>query len=137
MKTDFIIDNSIVMAWCFEDESTPFTDAIQDRLVDNTAFVPAIWPLEMANVLLVAERKKRIRKADSDRFIALVSALPIIVETTISVQIFHDILPLARKYKLSSYDAAYLELAIHKKLPIASLDQAIVKTAKQAKVPVI
>ena len=127
MSTDFVIDNSIVMAWCFDDESNEFTDSIQARLLNHTAFVPAIWPLEVANMLLVAERKKRLKKNDSNRFIALISALPIIVESTSPFQIFYNTLPLARKYQLSSYDASYLELAIHKKLPIATLDKAIIR----------
>lgn len=71
MSIDFVVDNSIVMAWFFEDETTKYTDAVQEMLINHRAFVPAIWPLEVANVLLVAERKKRISKADSVRFITL------------------------------------------------------------------
>lgn len=129
MPDDFVLDNSIVMAWCFEDEATAYTDTVQDQLVKSTAFVPAIWPLEVTNVLIVAERKKRIGKADSGHFVALLSQLPIKVEPTESERVFHDILSLARQYKLSSYDASYLELAIRKGLPIASLDKAIVRAA--------
>jgi len=129
MADDFVVDNSIVMAWCFEDEATVYTDAVQDQLVGSTAFVPAIWPLEVTNVLMVAERRKRIGKADSGRYVALLSQLPIKVEPTESDRVFHDILSLARQYQLSSYDASYLELAIRKGLPIASLDKAIVRAA--------
>lgn len=137
MSTDFVIDNSVVMAWCFDDESNEFTDSIQDRLLNSTAFVPTIWPLEVINVLLVAERKKRLTKNDGNRFIALISALPIIVESTPPFQTFHNTLPLARKHRLSSYDASYLELAIHKNLPIATLDKAIIRAAKAVKLPII
>jgi predicted nucleic acid-binding protein len=129
MADDFVVDTSIVMAWCFEDEATAYTDAVQDQLVESTAFVPAIWPLEVTNVLMVAERRKRIGRADSGRFIALLSQLPIQVEPTESDRVFHDILPLARQYQLSSYDASYLELAIRKGLPIATLDKAMVRAA--------
>jgi predicted nucleic acid-binding protein len=129
MADDFVLDNSIVMAWCFEDEATAYTDAVQDQLVESTAFVPAIWPLEVTNVLIVAERKKRIGKAGSGHFIALLSQLPIKVEPTDSERVFHDTLSLARQYQLSSYDASYLELAIRKGLPIATLDKAIVRAA--------
>jgi predicted nucleic acid-binding protein len=134
MGDDFVVDNSIVMAWCFEDEATAYTDAVQDQLVESTAFVPAIWPLEVTNVLLVAERKNRIGKADSGHFIALLSQLPIKVEPTESERAFHDILSLARQYQLSSYDASYLELAIRKGLPIASLDKAIARAAIDMKI---
>ena len=131
MENDFVVDNSIVMAWCFEDEATPFTDAIQDLLVDNTAIVPSIWPLEVANVLIVAERKKRISVAGSDRFIALLSQLPIKVEPEEPERVFHNTLNLARKYNLSSYDASYIELAIRKGVPIASADKAILRAAQE------
>lgn len=134
MADNFVVDNSIVMAWCFEDEASEYTDAVQDQLVENTAFVPASWPLEVTNVLLVAERKKRIGKADSGHFIALLSRLPIKVDPTESERVFHDIISLAREYQLSSYDASYLELAIRKGLQIASLDKAIVRAAMDMKI---
>lgn len=134
MGVDFVVDNSIVMAWCFEDEATAYTDAVQDRLVESTAFVPAIWPLEVANVLLVAERENRIGKAESGHFIALLSQLPIKVEPIAPEIVFHDILSLARQYQLSSYDASYLELAIRKGLPIASLDKGMARAAVDMKI---
>ena len=137
MSGDFVVDNSIVMAWCFEDEANDYTDAIQDLLIDNKAFVPPIWPLEVANVLLVAERRKRISKADSGHFIALLSQLPIEVEPTDSDRVFHDTLSLARQYQLSSYDASYLEMAIRKGMPIATLDKAIIRAAKRIQVEII
>lgn len=136
MNGDFVIDNSIVMAWCFEDEATEYTDAIQEMLIDHIAFVPAIWPLEVANVLLVAERKKRISKAESGRFIALLSQLPIEVGQSEPQRVFHDTLPLARQHKLSSYDASYIELAIRKGLPIASLDKAIIRAANSIQIEI-
>ena len=64
----FVLDNSIVMAWCFEDESDSFADAVLEQLQTKTAIVPAIWPLEVGNVLLVAERRGRLSEADSARF---------------------------------------------------------------------
>ncbi len=134
MSDDFVVDNSVTMAWCFEDEASPFTDAVQELLIENTAYVPSIWPLEVANVLVVAERKERISKADSNHFLALFSELPIVVERTRSETVFHDILPLARTYGLSSYDASYLELAIRKGLPIASMDKAIIRAAKDLEI---
>jgi predicted nucleic acid-binding protein len=93
--------------------------------------------LEVINVLLDAERKKRLNKNDGRRFIALISALPIVVESAPPFRIFHDTLPLARKHRLSSYDASYLELAIHKNIPIATLDEAIIRAAKSIKHPIV
>lgn len=137
MSNDFVVDNSIVMAWCFEDKATKYTDAVQEILINHRAFVPAIWPLEAANVLLVAERNKRISKADSGRFIALLSQLPIEVVQSEPGRVFYDTLSLARQHKLSSYDASYLELAIRKGLPIASSDKAIIRAAKSIKIAIV
>ena len=130
MGGDFVIDNSVVMAWCFDDEANAYSDGVQEALIDHTALVPAVWPLEVANVLLVAERKKRISRANSGHFIALLSQLPIEVAPTESAKVFHEILLLAREHRLSSYNASYLELAICKGLPIATQDKAIIRAAK-------
>ena len=119
MKEDFVIDNSVVMSWCFKDETNKYTDAILDRLENAAAFVPAVWPLEVGNVLLVAERKKRLSESDSSRFIALLSDLPIIVDQEPPERMFSEILSVAREHNLSSYDASYLHLAIRKGLPLA------------------
>jgi predicted nucleic acid-binding protein len=137
MPSDFVLDNSVVMAWCFDDEADASTDAVQDLLTHNFAFVPSIWPLEVANVLLVAERNKRITKAASGHFIAMLSQLPIEMDSTDPERVFHDIISLARQYRLTSYDACYIELAIRKGLPIASLDDAILKAATDLQVQII
>ena len=137
MSDDFVIDNSVIMAWCFKDETTQYADYILDRLEEATAFVPAIWPLELCNVLLVAERKKRIGEADSARFIALLTELPIIVDQEPPERMIKEIFALARKHKLSSYDASYLDLAMRKGLPIATLDNNLLAAAKRSKVPII
>ena len=137
MAGDFVIDNSVVMAWCFEDEANSYADTIQDMLIENKAFVPAIWPLEVTNVLLVAERKKRISKAGSGHFTALLSQLPIEVEPSDTDTIFHETISLARQYMLSSYDASYIELAIRKGLPIATQDKAIIRAAKKIQIEII
>lgn len=80
MTGTFVIDNSIVMSWCFKDETNQYADAVLNKLSESTAIVPSIWPLEVVNVLLVAERRKRLKQADSVRFITLLSQLPIEVE---------------------------------------------------------
>jgi predicted nucleic acid-binding protein len=133
----FVIDNSVVMSWCFKDESSRYADTILDSLVESTAVVPSIWPLEVANVLLVAERKKRLSEADSIRFITLLSQLPISVEQVQSESVMIEILALAREHKLSSYDASYLNLAMSKGLPIATLDKGLRSAAKKAQVPIL
>ena len=134
---DFVVDNSVVMSWCFKDETTKYTDAILDHLEQATAFVPAVWPLEVSNVLLVAERRKRLSQADSSRFILLLLELPIIVEQESSARMLSEILALAREYKLSSYDASYLDLAMRKGLPIATTDKNLLAAARRSNVSIV
>jgi predicted nucleic acid-binding protein len=137
MGRDFVVDNSVVMSWCFQDEINPYADFILDRLEEATAFVPSIWPLEVGNVLLVAERHHRLSEADSARFLALLSELPIFVEQEEPERMFKEILALARKYKLSTYDASYLDLAMRKGLPIATLDKHLMDAARRSRVPLV
>jgi predicted nucleic acid-binding protein len=136
MSESFVIDNSVVMSWCFKDENNQYADDVLDRFSDSTAFVPSIWPLEVVNVLLVAERNKRLREADSVRFITLLSQLPITVEYEQTGRIMKDLLALARANNLSSYDASYLDLSMRKGLPIATLDRRLIVAAKKADVPI-
>lgn len=137
MADDFVIDNSVVMAWCFKDENSQYADIVLNKLEGAAAYVPSIWPLEVTNVLLVAERKKRIGEAGSARFIALLTELPIIVEQEPPERMIKEIFALARKHNLSSYDASYLDLAMRKGLPIATLDKNLLAAAKRSKVSVI
>lgn len=129
MANLFVVDNSIVMSWCFQDEANSYADAVLDILSEGTAFVPAIWPLEVINVLLVAERRERISEAGSVRFTTLLSQLPIVVEYERLEQLMEDALALARVNKLSSYDASYLGLAMRKGLPLATLDKRLRQAA--------
>lgn len=133
----FVVDNSIVMSWCFQDEANPYADAVLDSLSEAAALVPSIWPLEVINVLLVAERKKRITEANSVRFTELLSQLPIVVEYEKLERIMNDILALARVNKLSSYDASYLGLAMRKGLPLATLDKRLKQAAIAADVKIL
>ncbi len=137
MNNSFVVDNSIVMSWCFKDETSQYTESVLDRLENGTALVPSIWPLEVGNVLLVAERKKRISHADSILFITLLSELPIIVQQETPERMIKEIFYLARYHQLSSYDASYLDLAMRKGLPIATLDKNLISAAKRSQVRII
>jgi predicted nucleic acid-binding protein len=137
MNGRFVIDNSIVMTWCFIDEINPYADAVLEKLSEAEAVVPTIWPLEVANVLLVAERRKRLREIDSVRFISLLSQLPIHVEQAWPERSMIELLSLGRANDLSSYDASYLDLAMRHGLPIATLDQKLVEAAKRMEVPIL
>ncbi len=135
MPERFVLDNSIVMSWCFQDEASAYADAVLDALEDSEAIVPSVWPLEVANVLLVAEGKQRLARADTARFVTLVRSLPIMVEDETPDRILGEILALARDYGLSCYDASYLDLAVRTSLPIATLDEDLSKAAKRCGVP--
>lgn len=137
MNESFVVDNSVVMTWCFKDEVSRYADSILDSLEYFTAIVPSIWPLEVGNVLLVAERKKRLSGADSARFIALLYELPITVDQEPPERMIKEIFALAREHKLSTYDASYLDLAMKKGIPIATLDKRLLKAAKRSNVSIM
>jgi predicted nucleic acid-binding protein len=127
----FVLDGSVTMAWGFEDEADEYAEAILERMPDLQAFVPSIWPLEVANALLVGERRSRIKAADTARFIAILTAFPITVDGETVARAWADTMHLARAHNLSSYDASYLELAIRLGLPLAAQDGKL-KTAAGA-----
>lgn len=130
-KDGFVLDCSVTMAWCFDDEATPYTNGVRDSLADTRAVVPTLWPVEVANVAIVGERRKRLDEARSARFLALLSGLPIEVDGETAARAWTDTMHLARAHNLSVYDATYLELAIRLGLPLACLDGKL-KTAAQA-----
>ncbi len=121
-KDGFVLDCSVTMAWCFDDEATPYTNGVRDSLAAMRAVVPSLWSLEVANATIVGERRKRLDEARSQRFIVLLEALPIVADDETGNRAFGDIIHLARAHQLSAYDAAYLELAIRRGLPLACLD---------------
>jgi len=137
MVEQFVVDNSVVMSWCFKDETNNYADTVLDRLTEAAAVVPSIWPLEVVNVLLVAERQKRLSESDSIRFITLLSQLPIVVEHERSEMMMKELLALARANNLSSYDASYLDLAMRKGFSIATLDNRLIEAARRIDVPVL
>lgn len=136
MSMRFVLDTSVVMAWCFEDERSAYTANVLHSLETAEAVAPAIWPLEVGNVLMVAERKKRLSQADSVRFVTLINALPIEVEQEPPSRMSEDIMSLAREQNLSTYDACYLDLAMRHGLPLATQDKALLHAAKKCKVAV-
>lgn len=137
MENSFVIDNSVVMSWCFRDQANPYADSILERLSAAVAYVPSVWSLEVVNVLLSAERKKYISQADSVRFISLLSQLPIFVEYESPEKAMKDLLGLARAHNLSSYDSSYLDLAMRKGLPLATLDEKLRKAAANTNVSIL
>jgi len=125
MSRPIILDCSVTMAWCFEDECDEYADAVLDALAEAGGVVPSVWALEVANVLVVAERRGRLKEADTTQFVELLRSLPIAVEETPPDRALRSVLALAREYRLSSYDAAYLELAMRTGAPLASRDEGL------------
>ena len=135
--TDFVLDASVALAWCFEDENTPSARQILARLTAEAASVPATWPIEVANVLALAERRRRITPADSAEFIAKLEDVAILVDGETSSRAFGRVLDLARAERLTAYDAAYLELAMRLGVPLASKDADLCNAAQRLGVSVL
>jgi predicted nucleic acid-binding protein len=114
-----------------------FAQQVLDRLQDTGAQVPSLWHLEAANVMVKSLRLDKITQAQASTFVALLEALDIGTDVETSLRALHDTLDLARRYSLSAYDAAYLELALRKGLPLATLDLALSAAAQQAGVPLL
>lgn len=128
----FVLDTSVALAWCFEDESRSTADAILDLFASSEAIVPAIWPVEVGNALLAGERRKRITPAEIARSLGLLRSLNIHLDDAGLGLEVEDLVALARSHKLSVYDAAYLSLAMREGIPLATLDRALAHAARQA-----
>jgi len=117
----FVLDSSVALAWLLPDEDAEALDALADRLEQEPAHVPAIWPLEVGNALLMAQRRARIKDDELIRSVSALLALPIDVDSAGSTALA-AVLSIARDLGLSAYDAAYVELAKRLAIPLATLD---------------
>jgi predicted nucleic acid-binding protein len=132
MSVEFVLDSSVTMAWFFLDESGAATDRLLDELnQDGRAVVAGHWALEVANTLLTAERRKRCTLSDSAHFLGILNALPIETDFETASHAFATTLALARNHALTLYDGAYLELAMRRRLPLATLDKELRTAARQ------
>ncbi len=131
----FVLDCSVTMAWVFDDQDDPHAAAVRDRLEADVALVPAIWPLEVGNTLVVAERGGRVSRAETMHFLEVLHQLPIDVDGTPTLTMVDGALPIARETGLSVYDAAYLDLAATHGLPLATLDKRLAAAAAEVGVP--
>lgn len=123
----FVLDNSVVMRWLLKDgsvERLAYADKVLGLLIqdDAQAVVPGVWPLEVANVIVKAQAKGLVSEARATAFIGLLDDMGISVDTRTAERALTDTLQLARRFKLSSYDASYLELALREGLLLATLD---------------
>jgi predicted nucleic acid-binding protein len=133
----FVLDTSVALAWCFEDEHSARADRILDLLVSARATVPAIWPIELGNALLAAERRKRITPAGVSSSLRLLGSLRIRLDDAAPSLDSEDLVVLARSQNLSVYDAVFLRLAMREGIPLATLDLSLARAARRAGVGVL
>ena len=133
----FVLDCSVAISWCLVDENNPTANAILAMMPDAEAFVPGIWSLEIANVLLVAERRNRMTQEQSSEAITLLQSLLIQVDTATDANALGATLTLGRQEGLAAYDAAYLELALRLGLPLATIDQRLALAATRCGVDLV
>ena len=127
-----VIDCSVAVAWCIDDEASPETDTLLERVRDEGGLVPGLWHLELGNVLLQAERRGRLSTRDVAARLELLRTLPIATDDETSARAWREVLALARAERLTTYDAAYLELALRKGAALATKDSALGDAARRA-----
>jgi predicted nucleic acid-binding protein len=133
----FVEDASVVLAWCFEDEQNPYTESVLDRLTTETAVVPPIWPYEIVNALLIAERKGRLSPALADEFLYTLGELPITVGELSWPNDAEALVLRGRTTGLTAYDTAYLALALRLGCPLATQDNELLRVARALGVTVL
>ena len=137
--TGFVLDASVTMRWILETDrkrDQEYAWRVLDQLGDIEAIVPSLWYLEVSNVLLGAERERRIHPIETERFIQQLEALRITSDARTSEQAFSRTMAIARSFHLTSYDTSYLELSARTGLPISSLDGQLRKAAGLLDLPV-
>lgn len=132
-----VIDASLTLTWYFDDETTPTTDAVLDRVSEAGAIVPVLWRLEVANAFQSALRRKRITVVYRDESLSALAQLPITVDADTGTYAWTTTLRLAERFGLTLYDATYLELAQRRGLPLATLDKALCEAAAALAIPVL
>jgi predicted nucleic acid-binding protein len=130
----FVIDASVAACWLLPDESHHRADAAFDRFPNDTALAPSLWWFEMRNIMLSSERRGRLKPTVTEQLLFLLSNLPIHIDRHPNET---DLMTLARRHKLTAYDAAYLELALREGLALATLDAALIQAAKAEGVELI
>lgn len=134
----FVLDCSATLPWVFADEASPAADALLDQLVQGErTWVPALWHLELGNVLLGAKRRNRIDQAGIEAFLSRLAVYDIAVDDQTMERAWQKTLDLALQHGLSTYDASYLELALRRGLPLATLDRQLATAARASGVPVL
>lgn len=135
--SSLVLDCSIAICWCFEDEASPETDAILEIVRDKGAIVPNLWHLEVANVFLKAKNRSRIKTTEIQMRLDLLAKLPIKTDGETHLRVFREIVNIAERENLTAYDAAYLELAIRCSLPMATKDKTLSQAGSRAGIRIL
>jgi predicted nucleic acid-binding protein len=133
----FVVDSSVALTWCFAEERTPATAALLDRVADSGAFAPSLWPLEVLNALLMAQKRKRIGAIKRHELIGVLQTLPITIDAETVAQAWSVTNRLSEQCGLTVYDATYLELAQRLDLPLATLDGDLRRAGDTLGVPIL
>jgi predicted nucleic acid-binding protein len=134
----FVLDASVALCWFFEGQKTAYTEAVFECLAKgDEALVPVVWPLEVVNSLVVAARQKTITATQLETFVRDLKDLPVEVDLEGIGRAYTSVLRISRQHQLSSYDAAYLDLALVEGLPLATLDKNLHAAAKRAGVELL
>jgi predicted nucleic acid-binding protein len=132
-----VIDASLTLSWFFEDETTPKTTDLLDRIAREGAVAPTLWRMEVANGLQTAIRRRRIDAAYRDQSLNDLKRLPITIDTSSDPNIWTSVVRLSDRYGLTIYDACYLDLAERLNLPLATLDQKLQDAAIRLGLPTL
>jgi predicted nucleic acid-binding protein len=132
-----VLDSSAILAWIYVDETTPGVRQVIELLTQNGAWVPSLWPLEVANVLEMGVRRGRHDSIFRDAMLADLSLLPINTDLETDKHAWRATLQFAHRHRLTLYDAAYLELAHRRRLPLATLDADLRAAARAEGVPLL
>jgi len=133
LSVALVVDASVSAAWFLPDEATPYTEAALQATAEGEVWVPALWLLEVGNLMLSAQRRRRISAAKRQELVVHAQALRLRVDREPVAMTTLD--ALAARHGLSAYDAAYLELALRRTLPLATLDKALEKAMAGAGIP--
>ena len=133
MSRAFVLDASVTMSWFFEDETDTYGELVKEAVrLGATPIVPALWPIETTHVIIRAGRRERLSAKKALEVLTLLKSLPVEIDDMSSRISFSEGWALAKAHQLSAYDAMYLELAIRRGLPLATLDSPFQKAARKA-----
>ncbi|MBS0445101.1 MAG: type II toxin-antitoxin system VapC family toxin [Proteobacteria bacterium] len=132
-----VLDSSVALTWCFEDERTNATIEVLGAVEQNAGIAPSLWPLEVQNALVMAERRKRLSESQRHQLSNFLSALPVALDNETAEQAWTVTTHLAERFRLTLYDAAYLELAHRTGLPLATLDLELRNAGSALGVPLL